>query len=736
MKYGRWTAIIVLVLLVALLSNGIGFAQALEVSTNAATGVTSSSATLNGNLTSLGNASSVNVWFDYATDAFYTSNGNTYSNSTSTQAMSAVGLFNSPIANLLGNTTYHFRAVASDGNNTAYGNDSTFTTEITPLAVTTGSATGVTSNSATLNGNLTSMGNASSVNVWFQYATDAYYVGNSGSYSNLTTPQAMGAIGPFNALISSLSGSTTYHFRAAASDGNTTVNGSDATFTTQAQPLGVTTSSATSITSNSATLNGNLTGMGNASSVNVWFQYATDAYYIGNSGSYSNSTASQAMGAIGPFNSSIIGLSANTTYHFRAEASDGSTTVSGSDATFATEALPLGVATSSATSITSSSATLNGNLMGMGNASSVNVWFDYTTDAYYVGNSGSYGNSTTSQAMGATGTFNASISGLLGNTTYHFRAAASDGNNTAYGSDATFTTAQAPKVTTNAATDVTSDSATLNGNLTSLGNSSSVNVWFQYATDAYYVGNSGSYSNSTAVQAMGAIGTFTASISGLSGNTTYHFRAMASDGNTTVSGADETFDTAININLQGWGWCTNYNQVVAITFDGYTTMVERANAPNSYSMHMVGNLTLPAPYNETISLDMYGNRARLLFYLRQEVTGKSVDFRGTWIVNAAGNETYIGMSGSVALPNPQGEAFGTSRICFAFLRTPSVDVPLTEPGSFADDLDSMLSRLIKFFNSTLNSLIGTGFAGILSNILDKLAVLLAHIRSLGIPYIS
>jgi hypothetical protein len=296
--------------------------------------------------------------------------------------------------------------------------------------------------------------------------------------------------------------------------------------------------------------------------------------------------------------------------------------------------------------------------------------------------------------------------------------------------------AQTPEVTTDAATDISSNSATLNGNLTSLGNASSVNVWFQYATDAFYIGNGGNYSDSTPPQVMGAISPFNSPISGLSGNTTYHFVAMASDGNITIGGADATFTTAFSVNLQGWGWCTNYNQVVAITFDGYTTMVQRDDAPTSYSMHTVGNLTLPAPYNETIPLDMYGNRARLLFYLRQEVTGKSVDFRGTWIVNAAGNETYIGMAGSVALPNPEGEALKTARICFAVLRTPSVDVPLTEPGSFTQDLDSMLSRFIKFVNSTLNTLVGSGFATILSNMLDKLAVIVAHIRALGIPYIS
>jgi hypothetical protein len=442
------------------------------------------------------------------------------------------------------------------------------------------------------------------------------------------------------------------------------------------------------------------------------------------------------MVAAGLFNSLINVLSSNTTYHFRAVASDGNDTVYGNDTTFTTPAPALGVTTDAATGVTSDSADLNGTLTGLGNASSVNVWFDYATDAYYTGNGGTYSNSTAPQAMVAAGLFNSSISGLLGNTTYRFRAVASDGNNTTYDNDTTFTTAQTPEVTTDTAADVTSNSATLNANLTSLGNASSVSVWFEYATDAFYVGNGNTYSNSTTPQAMGTTGPFNSSISGLSGNTTYHFRAMASDGSTTINGIDATFTTAISVNLQGWGWCTNFNQVVAITFDGYTTMVQRANASSTYSMHMVGNLTLPAPYNETISLDMYGSRVRLVFYLRQEVTGESVNFDGTWVINSTGNETYIGMAGSVALPNPQGEALKTARICFVVLRTPTVEVPLTEPGSFTQDLDSMLSRFVKFVDWTLDTLVGSGFAGILSDILQRIAVLLAHIMAAGIPYIT
>jgi hypothetical protein len=113
-----------------------------------------------------------------------------------------------------------------------------------------------------------------------------------------------------------------------------------------------------------------------------------------------------------------------------------------------------------------------------------------------------------------------------------------------------------------------------------------------------------------------------------------------------------------------------------------------------------------------------------------------VNFDGTWIGNNTGNSTYIGMTGWVALPNPEGEALKTTRICFVVLRTPTVEVPLTEPGSYTQDLDSMLSRFVKFVDKTLDTLVGSGFAGILSEILQRIAVLLAHIRAAGIPYIT
>jgi hypothetical protein len=262
---------------------------------------------------------------------------------------------------------------------------------------------------------------------------------------------------------------------------------------------------------------------------------------------------------------------------------------------------------------------LNGNLTSLGDASSVDVYFDFATDYYYINNGNTYSNSTATQSMSLTGTFNATIYGLTPSTMYHFRAVAV-GNGTAYGSDLTFTTETLPTVVTNTATDITFESAVLNGNLSSLGNATFVNVSFQW-------GLTTSYGNTTALQALMTTGPFNDTISGLSPSTTYHFRTKSVYNDCTSYGSDSTFTTAEYIYLEGWGWCTNYNKVVPITFEGYTTMVERPGAANSYSMHTIGNLTLPAPYNETVSLDMYGSRVRSMFYLRQEITGKSATFR-------------------------------------------------------------------------------------------------------------
>jgi hypothetical protein len=219
--------------------------------------------------------------------------------------------------------------------------------------------------------------------------------------------------------------------------------------------------------------------------------------------------------------------------------------------------------------------------------------------------------------------------------------------------------------------------------------------------------------------------------------TLYYYEVISGvDGNTTDDrcGSYYTFTTyQAPIELAGWAWCTDGGAVNQATLEGYRTMLERTGASGSYSLHVAGNLTL-IETGEVIPLDMYGSRLRSLFYLRQEVTGKSATFEGTWI-DGGNSSYYVSTTGVVALPNPSGTALKTARLCFAVLRTPDVAVTLTEPGSFVGDLESMVTRSAKFVDSVLDSLIGTGIRQTLGNILTKLATLAAGLRGTGTPYV-
>jgi hypothetical protein len=102
------------------------------------------------------------------------------------------------------------------------------------------------------------------------------------------------------------------------------------------------------------------------------------------------------------------------------------------DLTVIITVVPPEVATDPATDITSTAATLKGSLIDLGDASSVQVSFQW-------GLTTAYGSQTSPQTMTSTGSFGATLTGLSANTTYHFRAKAV-GQGTSFGIDRTLTT--------------------------------------------------------------------------------------------------------------------------------------------------------------------------------------------------------------------------------------------------------------------------------------------------------
>ncbi len=389
-------------------------------------------------------------------------------------------------------------------------------------AVITNPATNVAAFSATLNGSVNPRGATTTVH--FQYGLTTSY----GSTTPMQT-QNGNTVRAISANISGLLASRTYHFRIVAQNAGGTSFGADRAFTTLTAtgPPVVATKSATLIASFSATLNGSLDPHGLVTTVH--FQYGTTA-------SYGSTTPVQTQNGDTYRNiaANISGLSPNTVYHFQLVATNSAGTRFGSDRTFTTLAAtgPPVVTTNPASFIASFSATLNALLDPHGLTTSVHFQYG-TTPSYGLTTAPQNRTGNTFQAVGA------NVTGLNASTSYHFRVVASNAAGTTMGSDGTFTTLTAtgpPVVTTNAATNVATSSATLNGSLDPHGLPTTVN--FQYGTTT-------SYGSATPMQSQAGntYRNIAANISGLIPHTTYHFRMVATNSGGTRMGSDRTFIT-------------------------------------------------------------------------------------------------------------------------------------------------------------------------------------------------
>ncbi len=138
---------------------------------------------------------------------------------------------------------------------------------------------------------------------------------------------------------------------------------------------------------------------------------------------------------IGQFISSISDLTAGTTYHVRAYATNSVGTAYGADMTFTTSGQSPTSVTLPATDISTSGATLNG---------AVNANYLSTVVTFEYGTSTTYGQTATASQSPVTGVslvnVSANITGLTNGTTYHFRVKTVNLLGTVYSGDMVFTT--------------------------------------------------------------------------------------------------------------------------------------------------------------------------------------------------------------------------------------------------------------------------------------------------------
>ncbi|MDY4861641.1 MAG: T9SS type A sorting domain-containing protein, partial [Candidatus Onthomorpha sp.] len=422
---------------------------------------------------------------------------------------------------LTANTTYtaYVRAVCENDNSEWVS--TTFTTleaehVIVPPTVATLAATGVTHNSATLNGTITAGSETISAQGFMYKATAA---------TDWTSVSATGTT--ITSTLNSLAAETEYQFKAFATTASGTVEGAVMTFTTTATPVivppTVTTLAATSVTHESATLNGTITA-GDETITAQGFMYKATAA--------ADWTTVAATGTT--ITSTLNSLAAETEYQFKAFATTASGTVEGAVMTFTTLATPIvapSVATLPATGVTHQEATLNGTVATGSEAISAQGFMYKAVEA---------ADWTTISATGET--MSATLTDLTAETAYEYKAFATTASGTVEGAVVNFTTLAAPAtqptVTTLDATEITHEAATLNGTIAA-GTEAITAQGFMYKSvlEAEW----------TTVEAAGT--TITATISDLTAETQYEYKAFATTASGTVEGNVVLFTTLANSGL-------------------------------------------------------------------------------------------------------------------------------------------------------------------------------------------
>jgi hypothetical protein len=372
----------------------ISYVAAPTVTTNAATAVTISGATLNGTVSS--NLATTTVTFDYGLTTGY---GSTVTATTSPLADTAVNAaVSASVTGLICGTTYHFRAKGVNSAGTTNGNDLTFAAGACGMVTPASGGGAIASNTApgcsaegtwtALTGPTLTEGAGGEIGAdtivlsapaGFEFNTAATVtvlltgtfpanrnINNAASGTSMAVTSITATAITFTVTAVSISAnSLTWqgiqvrptaatplasgnltHTGASAITGVTTgvtsfgaltevTSTPECLLTTPAAPT-VTTNAATAVTTSGATLNGTVSS--NLATTTVTFDYGLTASYGSTVTASSSPLAGTAVDAA--VSASLTGLTCGTAYHFRAVGVNAAGTTNGNDLTFTTSACP------------------------------------------------------------------------------------------------------------------------------------------------------------------------------------------------------------------------------------------------------------------------------------------------------------------------------------------------------------------------------------------------------------
>jgi DNA-binding beta-propeller fold protein YncE len=187
----------------------------------------------------------------------------------------------------------------------------------------------------------------------------------------------------------------------------------------------------------------------------------------------------------------------------------------------------------------------------------------------------------------------AELSGLTTETPYHYRVVVSNANGTRKGPDQVYLPHAVAGLTTDAASSVDRNSATLNASFN--GNGEDTHYYFEWGTDSSYGNTTAAPPGTDAGSPSGPHG-LSSGLTGLTVETTYHYRIVASNAVGTSYGGDQSFTTLAAVKDLSTDPATDVTASTATLNASYTGIGEDVHYYFEYgSTTSYGSETAPAP---------------------------------------------------------------------------------------------------------------------------------------------
>lgn len=392
--------------------------------------------------------------------------------------------------------------------------------------VTTDAITSIGGETAFSGGNVTNDGGANIIARGVCWST-----AQNPTITDSKTSDGSGA-GVFASNITGLTQGTLYYVRAYATNIAGTAYGNQQSFTTiiPSAPT-ITTEQITNIIATGATSGGTIVSDGGAP-----ITVSGICWNIGGTPTTADGFTTDGTTS-GTFASAANGLSPGTTYHLRAYATTSVNTSYGNERSFTTT-------TPTAPIITTEPITTQTDVMGTSGGTIVSDGGDPITVSgicWSTTTGPTKADSKTTDGSTA-GTFYSDATGLTAGTTYYIRAYATNGINTSYGNEITFTPLPvgAPVITTDPIYNLVGSVAVGGANLTTDGGNQITEWGLCWSTTANPTTSSNKVNDTFYLQNPGAAN-FYANMTGLTLGTTYHVRAYATNSVATTYGEDITF---------------------------------------------------------------------------------------------------------------------------------------------------------------------------------------------------